>query len=76
MSLIFIIIAIIFFYLLYKRISAIYHALFRPAEEKRQKTYTPRQEQPKQQTKQESGNRIIHDDEGEYVDFEEIKDQK
>ena len=52
-------------YFLYKRIRAIYNVLFNSAPDNRQP----------QQPKQENNNRIIHDDEGEYVDYEEIKDK-
>ena len=59
-------------YFLYKRIRAIYHVLFNSTPGNRRPPHDNRQTQ---QPKQESNNRIIHDDEGEYVDFEEIKDK-
>ncbi len=59
-------------YFLYKRIRAIYNVLFNSTPDNRRQTQNNRQTQ---QPKQESNNRIIHDDEGEYVDFEEIKDK-
>ncbi len=64
-------------YFLYKRIHAIYKILFN-APHHRPQNQAPRQDNSRQtqRPKQESGNRIIHDDEGEYVDFEEIKDKR
>lgn len=59
-------------YFLYKRIRAIYKVLFNNTPDNHRQTHSNRQTQ---QPKQESNNRIIHDDEGEYVDFEEIKDK-
>lgn len=59
-------------YFLYKRIRAIYNVLFNSTPSNHRQTQNTRQPQ---QPKQESNNRIIHDDEGEYVDFEEIKDK-
>mgnify|MGYP002521382350 CR=1 FL=1 len=59
-------------YFLYKRIRAIYNVLFNSTPDNRRQTQNNRQAQ---QPKQENNNRIIHDDEGEYVDYEEIKDK-
>ncbi len=65
-------------YFLYKRIHAIYNVLFgnHPDNRHQGPTTRPDNSRQTQRNKQESGNRIIHDDEGEYVDFEEIKDKR
>ena len=61
-------------YYLYKHLRAIVHVLFGSNQQPTQQQQTSRQNRQQQPPKPESGNHIIHDDEGEYVDFEEIKD--